>query len=126
MTSEQKNIILQLRTEGVGIAQIAVKLGLSKNTVKSFCRRKDVVDGTSTGDACLCCGKPIIQIPGRKQKKYCSDICRYRYKSTHPNGNAAYEYFCPTCGTAFFAYGNQHRKYCSHACYIRARYGGDR
>ena len=37
---------------------------------------------------------------------------------------AIYEYTCPTCGSAFTAYGNRHRKYCCHECYIADRFGG--
>jgi len=37
---------------------------------------------------------------------------------------AIYEYTCPTCGSAFTAYGNSHRKYCCHECYIADRFGG--
>jgi hypothetical protein len=32
---------------------------------------------------------------------------------------------CQHCGKPFTDYANRHRKYCSHPCYIAARYGGD-
>ena len=31
---------------------------------------------------------------------------------------------CPSCGSTFYAYGNRNRKYCSHECYVEARFGG--
>ena len=31
---------------------------------------------------------------------------------------AVYTYTCPACGKKFTVYGNSHRKFCSHACYI--------
>lgn len=31
---------------------------------------------------------------------------------------AVYTYTCPACGKEFTVYGNSHRKFCSHACYI--------
>ena len=37
---------------------------------------------------------------------------------------AIYHFTCPTCGREFTAYGNAHRKYCSHSCYIEDRFGG--
>ena len=40
MTEEQKAGIQKLRTDGYGYTKIAGMLGLSENTVKSFCRRK--------------------------------------------------------------------------------------
>lgn len=124
MTTEQKTRIANMRGAGMSLADIAADLGLSKNTVKSYCRRNDVSGTTPDEHRCLCCGKPVEQTPGRKQKKFCSDICRARYWSAHPVGGAVYDYTCPACGRAFSAYGNQHRKYCSHACYIHARFGG--
>ena len=39
MTNEQKIKIKQLRLEGMGYTTVAKTLGLSKETVKSFCRR---------------------------------------------------------------------------------------
>ena len=37
-----------------------------------------------------------------------------------------YTFICPECGKEFTAYGNAKRKYCSHVCYIAARFkGGD-
>ncbi|MCD8003201.1 MAG: hypothetical protein LUG88_04735 [Clostridia bacterium] len=39
MTNEQKMIISSLRAEGMGYSSIARKVGISENTVKSFCRR---------------------------------------------------------------------------------------
>ena len=42
MTEEQKTRIASLRGEGYGYVRIARTLGLSENTVKSFCRRKNL------------------------------------------------------------------------------------
>lgn len=36
--------------------------------------------------------------------------------------NAIYTYVCAVCGKQFEAYGNNHRKYCSHKCYINDRF----
>ena len=30
---------------------------------------------------------------------------------------------CAGCRATFESYGNKHRKYCTHACYIRTRFG---
>lgn len=40
MTEGQKTQIANLRGEGYGYVRIAQALGISENTVKSFCRRK--------------------------------------------------------------------------------------
>lgn len=40
---------------------------------------------------------------------------------------AYYVFACASCGKKFESYGNKSRKYCSHACYIDARFneGGE-
>ena len=76
---------------------------------------------------CNCCGKPVAQNPGRKEKKFCSDACRTRWWNSHLDlvkRKAIYHFTCPTCGREFTAYGNAHRKYCSHTGYIEDRFGG--
>ena len=134
MTPEEKNRLYALRKAGRSYTEIADEMGISKNTVKTVCRRigltpppADRVPVQTADRTCPYCGKPLVQIPGRKEKKYCSDTCRNRWWNSHMDlvkRNAVYEYTCPTCGTAFTAYGNRHRKYCCHECYIADRFGG--
>ena len=40
MTDSQKDRIREMKADGFGYIKIAQALGLSENTVKSFCRRK--------------------------------------------------------------------------------------
>ena len=154
MTDIQKVQISQRRSQGQSYGKIAEALGLPKSTVKSFCRRAvlaetDVVDvkvagheepiqestqeepkplsGTMDGTVCRCCGEPLLQIPGRRRKYFCSKECRVKWWARHPEaskGTAHYSFTCPGCGIAFTAYGNKSRKYCSHSCYIKTRFGG--
>ena len=137
MTNEQKLKIKQLRQSGYGYATIAEALGLTKNQVSAFCRR-NALSGTKAetntkekldANCCRGCGKPLMQTPGRKPVKFCSDSCRVRWWNAHPemvNKKAIYHFTCAYCGKEFTAYGNAHRKYCSHACYIADRFrGGD-
>lgn len=133
MTDEQRRQIAILRDEGNGYKKIAQALGLSENTVKSFCKRKRMggvaTQNTSEGSTCQCCGKTVKQNPGRKLKKFCSDRCRMKWWNTHLDQvqkKANYDYVCPVCNKAFSAYGNANRKYCSHECYIEDRFGGGR
>ena len=78
MTDEQRQKITNLRTAGNGYKKIGKLLGLSENTVKSFCQRRKlggvVVKSNVAVAVCKCCGKPVQQNPGRKQKKFCSDL----------------------------------------------------
>ena len=137
MNRQQKTEIASLRAQGYGYTRIAQAMGLSKNTVKSFCKRSNL-SGAALKAApeapppsyCHECGKAITQTPGRKEKKFCSDECRHRWWNAHPEKitrKAFYSYTCAGCEREFTAYGNSHRKYCCHACYIADRFkGGER
>ena len=76
---------------------------------------------------CLFCGKPVVQMPGRKEKKFCSDACRIHWWSKNKYivpRKSRRTFVCQSCGEEFTAYGTDNRKYCSHACYISARFRG--
>ena len=122
MTENEISRIEYLRSEGYGAARISEDTGISINTIKSYLRRhKPLRDG----HICLFCGKPVVQTPGRKEKKFCSDECRSRWWNSHHElmqMPSAREYTCACCGRHFKSY--QNRKYCSHSCYITDRFGG--
>lgn len=113
--------------------KIAQQTGISQNTIKSFCRRNNLT-AKETADVpaeeqsvCECCGKPMVQRDGRKKKRFCSDACRNKWWNAHLDivkRKAIYKYQCPNCGKAFEVYGNSHRKYCCHECYVEHRFGG--
>ncbi|GHU59279.1 hypothetical protein AGMMS49975_26690 [Clostridia bacterium] len=132
MTSTQKSKITELRGNGESYANVAETLGLSVNTVKSFCRRNNlnIINENKIADNVVCkvCQKAIEQVNGRKPRKFCSDKCRIEWWNAHPEQvarKAVYTYTCPHCQNTFTAYGNSRRKFCSHACYISERFGGD-
>lgn len=132
MTDIQKLKILSLRDLGHGYADIATKLGISKDTVKSFCRRNGAAGIRAAKqierqDHCPQCGKKLIQAEKQKPRRFCSDQCRQAWWNAHPEmvkQRAVYSFVCPTCGKPFTAYGNSRRKYCSHQCYVQARFQG--
>ncbi len=67
MTDEQKTKIMSLRREGLGYTAIAKRLDISKDTVKSFCRRNGLAgemavrgqECQTQGGLCRECGKPL-------------------------------------------------------------------
>jgi len=137
MTETQKHQIQALRGKGESYAKIADALGISVNTVQSHCRRnnltgnlpKAVPKNVPTASFCKQCGKELTQKPGVKARKFCSDECCAAWWAAHPDQirkRAVYSFTCPVCGAAFTAYGNARRKYCSHFCYIKSRFGGER
>ena len=135
MRLEEKNQIKRLRAEGHSYGRVATMLGLSENTVKSFCRRNGLagrgeVEKNVDEDAhtCKCCGLPVKQNPGRKEKKFCSYSCRMRWWKEHSDQvqrKANYQFECAFCHKPFTAYGNANRKYCCHECYVADRFGGE-
>ena len=145
MTNTQKTVVESLRSQGLGYKRIAAQTGISANTVKSYLRKiaplaveqatPDSIPESRPKEApcekhiCRYCGTSVEQNPGRKEKKFCSDSCRTLWWNSHLDlvkRKAIYHFTCLTCGRDFTVYGNAHRKYCSHSCYIQDRFGGAR
>ena len=124
MTKEQKTLILYYREQHMTYRQIGEKLGLSPDTVKTFCRRNGAQAGKTAQSAeCRCrnCGAPVHPLPGRRERLFCSPACRTAYWRKH-NLLGKDPRYCAGCG-ALLTGGSASRKYCSHACYIRHRFG---
>ncbi len=135
MTEQQKSEIIKMRNKGMSFSQISDITGILRNTVKSFCRRQNVMPQSeipteNMSDKLICkqCGKKLHPTQGRKTPKFCSPSCRTKWWNTHPdkvNRKAIYNFTCANCGKSFTAYGNKGRKFCSHECYIDARFKAD-
>lgn len=131
MTETQKGRISRMRLEGESYAAIADVLGLSRNTVKSFCLRSICTETNEkkanlvmTG-TCDQCGKGFTLCPGHRKRRFCSNQCRMVWWNAHRDllkSKIKVEHTCASCGKRFMGYKRQQRKYCSHACYISFRY----
>ena len=129
MTTTQKEKIAMLRNKGKSYTTVAAELGLSENTIKSYCRRNNLGESyinkkKQTADTCGNCGNLLNHTSGAKKKRFCSDRCRMVWWNSHPeavNRKAVYHFTCPVCNTDFESYGNSRRKYCSGACFGLAR-----
>ena len=124
MTKEQKILVLHYREQHMTYRQIGEKLGLSPDTVKTFCRRKRAQSERteeSVQAQCRNCGAPVHPLPGRRERLFCSPACRTAYWRKH-NLLGKDPRYCAGCG-ALLTGGSASRKYCSHACYIRHRFG---
>ena len=125
MIELQKQQIHKFRADGASYATISSDMGLSINTIKSFCRRNNLVPPQKTvviADKCKHCKKPLKQAPKLKPKTFCNDKCRYAWWSGNRN-NPAHKATCACCGETFNTRGNSARKFCSHACYVVSRFG---
>ncbi len=111
MTAVERESITYLQAQGLGYKRIASRLGLPTNTVKSFCSRNTPVPQENL---CAQCGCSLIQNPGRRQKRFCSNACRMAWWRAHPNlldRKVFYDMSCAYCGGSFKSYGNPRRKY---------------
>lgn len=130
MTNQQKEKIREMREHGLSYANISSELGISENTIKSYCRRNGisgvVTKATVLPDVSYCrqCKKPLTRTAGAKKKLFCSDKCRMAWWNAHPeavNRKATYTFVCQACGKEFKSYGNKQRKYCSRSCYGKSK-----
>ena len=74
MTKHEIEILNVMRSRGKTAMDIALTLQISVNTVRSYIRRHPPEDAVWV--ECHQCGKPILQVKGRKAKCFCSDKCR--------------------------------------------------
>lgn len=138
MTEYEKQKIYEMRLDGSGYKAIGVVLGLSRDSVRSYCKRIGL-DGDSKVIAiniseqktknliCMNCNKPIKQKKKGTARKFCSDKCRRTWWKSHPenvkkNETAMYKITCEYCGREFESYGNKKRKFCNHDCFVKHRF----
>lgn len=75
---------------------------------------------------CLTCGSEVRTRPRRRQRKYCSRVCKSKAQATR-NSARAKRYTCLNCGASFqrkrYASGSIscQKKYCSRHCAFEAR-----
>lgn len=122
MTNEDRKKILFLKAQGLGYKRIAAETGISVNTIKSFLKKNNPTDN----NRCFNCGKTIVQIPHKKQKKFCSDKCRNAWWSAHPEKRKGKPYIhtCLYCEKEFST-DKVVSKYCSRDCFAKARRGAE-
>ena len=138
MKDQIKQRIRKLRLYGMGYKGISTELGLSRDAVRTFCKRNGL-DGASSvvslnyevnkerNIICTNCGKPIKQKAQGRVRRFCCDDCRrIWWKENSQNANckdtAIYKFKCKHCGVEFTSYGNKNRKFCSHNCFIKSRF----
>lgn len=111
MTEEQKERIDKLREKDFSYKQVADAIGVSINTVKSYCRRQrekeekpgreeapgkadkseagntkaenTKSENTSNTGVCRYCGRPLDFTPGKRKKTFCDKKCRAKYWTAH-------------------------------------------
>ena len=103
MTNQQREKITELRVRGLGYTAIANAVGLSKDSVKAYCRSHHLGKNTdhsadySPAQLCLHCGKELVHTPGKREKKFCCPECRQAWWNSHPQEvrrRAVYSFTC--------------------------------
>lgn len=123
MTPQERQQVIEHVNAGIRYSDIARSMKLPLSTVKSYCRRHGIRPEANKLPRCPQCGLPIVQ--PHPQKRFCSAACRTRWwNSRHDQykNSSAIISTCQHCGRPFRAYKAQQRKYCSHECYITARF----
>lgn len=132
MTNHEKQRVAEMRNRGMGYRDIASALNLTENCIKKYCQRNNLGGvrvpsvPDQVADVCPECGSALHNAKTGRHRRFCSDVCRLAWWHKHPehlSNKEKYSYHCLCCGHAFQAYGNANRKYCSHTCYIRVRFG---
>lgn len=142
MTSTDRERIAAMRAQGASYVAIAGALGISVNSVKSYCQRHGLGRAPESAPiqevaltpitsppqqeagACEQCGSPVLRTAGRKQRRFCSDRCRMAWWSAHReqmSQKTLRQFVCGYCGMQFSRYGVAHRSFCSRACASAAR-----
>ncbi|MBU5439880.1 hypothetical protein KQI42_17855 [Tissierella sp. MSJ-40] len=133
MNDEQRQQIKILRFQGLGYKQIANETGLSRDSIRGYCKRngldgygkelikkyKKIIEEEFVYILCLNCGVELEQNKRGARKKYCSKNCKMEWDNTH---RKEYKFICEYCGKEFKALGTTKRKYCDNTCYTRDRF----
>lgn len=121
MTYEQTMQISKLMQEGKGYRAIAAEMNLPVNSVKSWCRRHQA--GETKTDCCPLCGRKVVSLPHKRPRRFCSDSCRIKWWSAHPEERTiktGYTHICRHCGCEFIN-NRKTADYCCRECFAKAR-----
>lgn len=127
MDNFQRDQIRKLRSQGLGYRIIGKMVGLTRDSVRNYCKRNPdlfgygkavkqmLEDKISDQSKCLECQNNFELNHKGRTKKFCSDSCRRKnWVTQHPE--KADSHVCELCGKTFTAYGSPTRKYCSRTC----------
>lgn len=122
MTESEMKRIERLRRNGNSYRRIAEITGLGLSTIKMHCARNGIVPGGSEARFCLGCGKELKDEKTGRPASFCCDACRLRHWRQIVKDGAGPVRICKGCGSEFRTYVPT-RKYCSHECYVKTRFG---
>ncbi|NFM45368.1 RNA polymerase subunit sigma-24 [Clostridium botulinum] len=133
MTEDQKKQIRLLRYKGWGYKKISNIIGVSRDSVRGYCKRNGL-DGYASEDSlnhqqlmvdefvydfCLQCGAKLEQSNKGRKRKFCTPKCKSEWERTN---RKIYIFQCEHREKEYKSLGNKNRKCCSHECYVRNRF----
>ena len=117
--SEQKDLIIAYRNQGLSYNDIAERLGVTAEYARTVFSRANRAsrknDQTRPNGFCMNCGKPLDMTGDHRNRLFCDDKCRKEFhhqKASH----IPYICVCEECGNEFVAYGNSTKRFCSREC----------
>ena len=126
MDKKLEQEIIKLRKSGYGYKKIASILNISNNSISSFCRRNNINTSSLACDGyCAYCGMPFSVDKNHKNKRFCSDRCRYKWWNENKekvNEKKKQKAKCKYCSKEFMKFPTSPQKYCSFGCYIKDRF----
>ena len=123
MTERQKKQIDVCRENGLTISATADATGLSVSAIKSYCSRRNEAEQPSDFH-CKLCGAALMQTEKHREKHFCNQSCYFRWRYAQGDlKRTVYEKKCAYCGKPFTAESKKEQKYCSRACFYKARKG---
>lgn len=119
MTNAQKNEAVRLFEEGKTYREIGSLIGTTPESVKQLFYRRRKKPLTII---CEQCHQPIKSHSNR-QHRFCSDLCRTRWWSHHPeefSNKEQHSFSCKVCSKNFYSRRNT-AFFCSRNCYYESR-----
>ncbi len=123
MAKTEQNLIIAYLNKGLSNDEIATKVGVTKEYVRTVCSRKRRAknrrpDGSN--GTCVYCGKPLDMSGNHRSRSFCDYKCRKKYYN-QTEMRTPYICTCAQCGLEFVAYGFPEKRYCSRECQTLAR-----
>ena len=121
MTERQKAEALKLRAKGRSYKEIGEQIGTTTESVKQFFYRNRQHEHKPLVQCEQC--HQMMAYNESRQQRFCSDLCRTRWWSHHPeeySNKDEHCFCCNTCKKLFYS-RRATASFCSRSCYYQSR-----